>query len=64
MLLHDSSLLQGLVGAVLFHVAKTRDGDINQDGLAELGDEDAALLEVCLAADLAGRIELRRARAV
>ncbi len=52
------------MSAVLLDVAKTLGGDVDEDGGTELGDEDAALLEVCLAAHLAGRVELRSTRTV
>lgn len=57
-LLNDSCLFQGLVCAVLLESSKTAGGDVDKNGLIKLWDEDAALLEVSLAAYLSGRVEL------
>ena len=38
--------------------------DVDDNGLAEFRDVDAALLEIGLAADLAGRVKLRRTGAI
>lgn len=50
--------------AVLLDVAKTLCGDVDENGGAELRNKNAALLEVCLAAHLAGWVELGSASAV
>ena len=50
--------------AVLLNVAHALSRDVDEDCLAELRNEDAALLEVCLAADLAGWVELGSTRPV
>ncbi len=52
------------MGAVLLDVAETLCGDIDEYGLAGLRYEDVPLLEVCLAADLAGWVELGSAGTV
>src|SRR3989338_5508515 len=62
--LNRPGLLEGGVGAVLFNSFETLHRDIHNNGCAELGDVDAAFLEVRLTADLAGRVTLRRAGAV
>ena len=53
-------LLEGGECAILLDVAHALGADIHEDILAELGDEDAALLEVRLAAYLSSRVKLRR----
>jgi len=51
-------------GAVLLYGLETLDRDVHNDSLVEFGNKDAALLEIGLTADLAGRVILRRAGAV
>ncbi len=58
--LDDSRFLEGGVRAVLLDVAHTLNADVDEYGLAELRNEDVPLLEVCLAADLTGWVELGR----
>ena len=62
--LNNSGFLQGCVCTVLLDVAHTLSGDGHEDGLTELRYENAALLEVSLTANLAGRVELRSTRTV
>ncbi len=50
--------------AVLLDVLEALGGDVDKDGRAEFCDEDATLLEVCLTANLASRVELGSTRAV
>ncbi len=57
-LFDDSGFLESLESPVLLDVAEAVYRDVDEDGLIKLGDEDTALLEVCLAADLAGWVEL------
>ena len=52
------------MSAVFLDVAETLCGDVDEDGSAELGNEDATLLEVCLAAHLSCWVELRSTRPV
>ena len=46
---------------MLLDVAETLYGSVHDDGFPEFGDVYAAALEVRLPADLARRVELRRA---
>src|ERR1051326_7102260 len=62
--LNDARFRERGEGAVLLDVAQTLHGNVHDDGLAELGDEDAAALEVRFAAYFPGRVELRGARLV
>ncbi len=62
--LNRAGFLERGVGAVLLDGLETLHRNINNDGLAELGDVDTAFLEVGLAADLPGGVKLGRAGAV
>ena len=62
--LNNAGSLQSLIRATLVHSFEALGGDDEGDALADLGDEDGALLEIGLAADLAARVVLRRAGAV
>lgn len=62
--LNNSSFLQCRVRPVLLDVAHTLGGDGHEHGLAELRHENTALVEVCLTAYLAGRVELSSTRTV
>ena len=62
--LNNPGFLQGSVRAVLLDVAHTLSRNGDKNGLAKLRYENAALLEVCLAANLARRVELRSTRTV
>lgn len=62
--LDNACFLECSVCAVLLDVAHSLGRDGHEDGLAELRYENAALLEVCLAANLARWVELRSTRAV
>ena len=44
---------------ILLDVAHTLGGDGNEYGFSKLRNKNAALLEVCLAANLSGWVELR-----
>src|SRR3989344_5403289 len=61
---NSSCFSEGGEGAVLLNSLKPLDRDVHNDGLAELGNIDAAPLEVGLATYLASRVILRRAGAV
>ncbi len=63
-LLDNSCFLERSVCAVLLDVAHSLGRDGHEDGLAEFCYENAALLEVCLAANLARWVELRSTRTV
>lgn len=56
--------LESCVGTVLLDRLEALHRDIDEDGLIELGDENPALLDIRLAAHLAGRVKLRRADAI
>jgi len=60
----EACLFEGEVGATLFHGLKALGGDIDGDLLADLRHKKRLLLDVDLAAALAGRIELGRADTV
>ena len=62
--LNSADLFERGEGTVLLNSFETLHRNIHDNRLAELGDIDAPLLEICLAADLASRVELRRAGAV
>jgi len=57
-------LLEGSESAVLLNGLEALHRDIHNDGLIELGYVNTPFLEVCLSADLAGRVELGRTDAV
>lgn len=63
-LLDDPCLLEGGVGTVLLDGAHAGGRDVDEDGGAELRDENAALGEVRAAAYLPGWVELGSTRAV
>ncbi len=63
-LLNETSGLQGLVGAALFHGLETLGRDSDGDLLVELGDENGLGLEIYLAAANARRVEFGSAGAV
>lgn len=62
--LNDARFLQSLLSTVLLDVAKafSRYNDLNR--LSGFRNEDAALLQICLAAYFAGWVELRSAGTV
>lgn len=62
--LDEAGFLESFERAVLLYVAEAVDGDVYQNRLIEFRDENAALLEVCLAADLPSRVELGSAGTV
>lgn len=62
--LDQTGCFQCLVRASLFHRLEAFCGNVDGDFLAELRDEKRLLLKIHLAAARAGRIELRRARAI
>ncbi len=62
--LDDACFLESSVRSVLLHVAHTLSGNINEDRGPELSDVNTTLLEVRLATDLSGRIELSSTRTV
>lgn len=62
--LDEASLLEGGIGAALLHRLERLGRDGEGDLLAQFGDEEGLLLEVYLAAALAGRVELGSADAV
>ena len=63
-LLDDPYFLEGSESTVLLDGAEALSRDVHEEGLAELRDEDVALLEVSLAAYLSGRVELSSTRPV
>lgn len=63
-MLDNSCFLECGVRAVLLYVAHTLGRDVDEDCLAEFRNEDAALLEVRLAAHLSGWVELGSTRTV
>ena len=63
-LFDEPDLLEGLESATLLHRLETFGGDDERNFLAKLREKDGLLLEVHLTAALAGRVELRGARAV
>lgn len=56
--LDDLRFFEGGVGAVFLDRFQSLYGHVNDDGLTDLRNEDAAALEIGLAAHLARRIEL------
>ena len=62
--LNRAGFFKGCESAVLFNSLKAFDGYVHDDGFVQLGNKNAALLEVGLAAHLACRIKLGRAGAV
>ena len=56
--------LQRRVGTIFLDGFETFDGNVDDDGLLEFRHINAPLLEIRLAADLAGRVKLRRANAI
>src|SRR3989344_1158177 len=62
--LNSADLFERGEGTVLLNSFETLHRNIHDNRLAELGDVDTPLLEICLAANLTGRIELRRAGTV
>ena len=56
--LDDAGFLEGLERPVLLDVAEAVYRDVDENRLIELRDENPALLEVCLTADLPRRVEL------
>ena len=59
--LNSADLFERGEGTVLLNSFETLHRNIHDNGLTELAYIDAALLEIGLATDLAGRVELRRA---
>src|SRR6185437_2447818 len=57
--LNNACFLEGGVCAILLNVLHALNGNVHDDHLLELGDVDAALGDIGLAADLADRVELR-----
>ena len=60
-LLNNAGFLQRSESTALFNCLESFHRDGRYDRLTELGDVDAALLEIGRAADLTGRVKLRRA---
>lgn len=63
-ILNDPCFLERAESAILLDSLEALHRDVDNDGLFELRHIDAALLEVRLATDLAGRVELGRTDAV
>src|SRR3989344_6940951 len=62
--LNNPCFLESGEGAVLFKSFESFRRDVHDDSLIEFGYENAAALEISLAADLPGRVKLRRTGAV
>ena len=59
-----SGFFEGLKRSVFLDVAETLYRYVYQNRLASFRNENTALLEVCLSADLSGWVELRSTRPV